>query len=74
VPGSYYSSPVCAGDTLFNITRKGEVVAIAASDKFQLLGQTPLNDKCQATPAIVDGKMYVRTYTHLYCIKGKHNQ
>ena len=36
---------------------QGRVVAIAASDKFQLLGQTPLNDKCQATPAIVDGKI-----------------
>ena len=73
VPGSYYSSPVCAGNILYNINKRGEVVAIAASDNFQLLGQTPLGEKCHATPAIVDGFMYIRTYTHLYCIKGKRN-
>ncbi|HWE02379.1 MAG TPA: PQQ-binding-like beta-propeller repeat protein [Tepidisphaeraceae bacterium] len=70
VPGSYYSSPVCAGEVLFNVTKKGEVVAISAGEKFQLLGQTALNDKCQATIAISGGRMYIRTLTHLFAIKG----
>ncbi|MDB5293796.1 MAG: Pyrrolo-quinoline quinone [Phycisphaerales bacterium] len=69
--GAFYSSPICCGDTIFNITKKGEVVAIAAKDKYELLGQTPLNEKCQATPAVAEGKMYVRTYSHLYCVGGK---
>jgi outer membrane protein assembly factor BamB len=74
VPGSYYSSPICAGNTLFNVNKAGEVVAIAAGDKFQLLGQTPLNEKCHATPAISGGRMFVRTYTHLWCVKGTGGQ
>ena len=74
VPGSYYSSPICAGNMLFNVTKKGEVVAISAGEKFQLLGQTPLNEKCHATPAISGGRMFVRTYTHLWCVKGTGGQ
>ena len=74
VPGGYYSSPICCGDTLFNISRKGEMVAIAAADTFRLLGQTPLHEKSQATPAVAGGRMYVRTYTHLYCVIGKNGE
>jgi outer membrane protein assembly factor BamB len=69
--GGFCSSPICCGDMIFNITRKGEVVVIAAKDKYELLGRTPLNEKCQATPAVAEGKMFVRTYTHLYCVTGK---
>lgn len=70
VPGSYFSSPICAGNTLFNVTKNGEVVAVSAGGKFELLGKTPLNEKCHATPAISGNRMFVRTYTRLYCIKG----
>ncbi|HET6251978.1 MAG TPA: PQQ-binding-like beta-propeller repeat protein [Tepidisphaeraceae bacterium] len=74
VPGSYYCSPICAGNTLFSVSKKGDVVAISAGEKFELLGQTALNDKCHATPAISGGKMFVRTYTRLICVKGSGGQ
>lgn len=74
VPGSYYSSPICAGSTLFNINKKGEVIALSAGEKFQLLGQTNLTDKCHATPAISGGQMFIRTFGHLYCLKGTGGQ
>jgi outer membrane protein assembly factor BamB len=73
-PGSFFCSPVCAGSMLFNVTKKGEVVALAAGEKFAVLGRTPLNDKCHATPAISGGRMYIRTYSHLFCIKGTGGQ
>ncbi|HZL37708.1 MAG TPA: PQQ-binding-like beta-propeller repeat protein [Tepidisphaeraceae bacterium] len=69
--GTFYSSPICCGDTIYNISRTGLVVAIAAADTYKLLGQTPLHEKSQATPAVVGDRMFVRTYTHLYCVMGK---
>lgn len=69
--GSFYSSPICCGGIIYNISRKGEVVAIASAEQFKLLGKTSLHEKSQATPAVADGKMFVRTYTHLYCVIGK---
>jgi outer membrane protein assembly factor BamB len=71
VPATYYGSPVCAGDTIYTLSRTGDVVAIAALDKYQLLGKTPLGELCHTTPAIAGGKMFIRTYTHLYCVAGK---
>ena len=74
VPPGYYSSPIIAGNTIFNMTKKGDLIAIAAGDKFKMLGSTPFHEVCQATPAISGGKMFIRTYTHVICIKSTGGQ
>jgi outer membrane protein assembly factor BamB len=71
VPGSFYASPVCAGDMLINLSREGEAVVIAAGKQFQLLARNALGEGSHSTPALADGRMYVRTFTHLMCIGGK---
>ena len=43
------------------MTKKGEVVCLAAGDKFQLLGKGELGDTCYATPAIVGNRLIIRT-------------
>ena len=48
-----------------------EVVAIAASDKFEVLGRTPLEETCHSTPAVAGGRLYVRTVKHLFSLGGK---
>ena len=70
VGGTFFGSPVCVGDTLYCVSKRGEVVALAASDKFELLGKTDLGEKSDATPAIAGGRMYLRTYGHLLCVGG----
>jgi outer membrane protein assembly factor BamB len=70
IGGSYYSSPVCAAGTLFCVSKKGTVTALAASDRFQLLGRTELGEKCHSTPAIAYGCLFARTYTQLVCVNG----
>ena len=71
VGGNYYASPVCVGDRIYTVSTKGEVVVIAAADKYQLLARNPLGEKCLATPAIAGGRMFLRTYSHLISIGGK---
>ena len=71
VSGTFFGSPVCAGNTIYAMSQKGEVVSIAAKDNFELLGRTPLGEKSNSTPAIADGRMFFRTYTHLVCVKAK---
>ena len=70
VGGSFFGSPVCAGDTLYCVSKRGEVVAVAASDEFKLLGKTDLGEKSDATPAVAGGRMYLRTWGHLLCVGG----
>lgn len=66
--GAYYSSPVCVNDRLYNITNKGDLVVIAAAEKFQQIARIPLGEGSSATPAISGGRMYLRTYTHLISV------
>lgn len=62
---AYYSSLVCTGDKIYAISKKGDVTCFAAKDTFENLGESKLGELCHATPAISDGRMYLRTYTHL---------
>ena len=69
--GGYFASPVCAGDKIFCVSKRGDVVVLAAADKFQLLAHNQLGEKSCATPAVSSGRMFVRTYGHLSCVGAK---
>ena len=71
VPGSYYASPVCAGDNLYGVSRTGEVVVLAAARKYKVLGRNQLGEGSHSTPAIAGGRMYLRTFSHLISVGGK---
>ncbi len=73
VGGSYFASPVCADGKLYNVSKTGEVVVLAATGTFQELGKSRLGlkEKVHATPAIAGGRMFFRTYTHLIAVGGK---
>jgi len=66
--GPYYSSPVLVNDNLYCTTRKGEVVVLKAAKKYELLAVNQLGEESFATPAVVRGKMYHRTFSHLLSI------
>jgi outer membrane protein assembly factor BamB len=74
VPGSYYSSPVCVGERLYGVSRDGEVVVLAASKRFEVLARNPLGEGSHSTPAVADGRLYVRTFSHLISIGGKKSK
>jgi outer membrane protein assembly factor BamB len=65
----FYSSPVLAGDKLYNITKDGDVICLSATDTYKDLGHSPLNDKCYATPAIAGDRLIIRTASHLMATK-----
>ena len=50
VEGAYFGSPIRIRDRLYCISREGQVVVIAAADKYRLLGQTRLGEPSQSTP------------------------
>lgn len=64
----FYGSPIALGERIFCINAKGEVLVLQAGDTFKLLATNPLGEKSQATPAVVNGKLYLRTLTSLVCL------
>lgn len=68
--GTYSASPVCAGDHIYCVADDGNVVVLAASDTFQVLGRNTLGEATQSTPAIANGRMIFRTESHLISLGG----
>lgn len=64
--GDYYASPVAAGGKICLASQQGVVVIMEAGDKPAVLARNLLREPILATPAIADGKLYVRTKSHLY--------
>jgi outer membrane protein assembly factor BamB len=69
--GRYFGSPVWVEGKLYCITTEGDVVVLRAGLKYELLAVNPLGEKSHATPAVANGRMYLRTYSHLFCLGGK---
>jgi outer membrane protein assembly factor BamB len=68
VGGTYSGSPIRVQDRLYCISTDGEVVVIRASDKYEPISRVPLGELSRSTPAVADGRMYLRTQSHLYSL------
>ncbi len=55
---------------MYCIAKNGEVVVLAAADKFELLARVPLGEPSFATAAVAGGVMYLRTRSHLFSLGG----
>lgn len=64
--GSYYASPVAGDGKIYACSMNGIVVVIDAADELQVAARNDLGEALMATPAIVEGKLYIRTAGHLY--------
>jgi outer membrane protein assembly factor BamB len=64
--GYYYSSPVAADNKVYIASEEGVVSVLDTGDVLKVLAANKLDGGILATPAIVDGSIYVRTETHLY--------
>jgi outer membrane protein assembly factor BamB len=69
--GDYYASPVAAGGKIYLVSEEGKATVIQAGGQWETVVVNDLGDGCKATPAMADGKLYVRTYGALYCFARK---
>ena len=70
VGGAYYASPIVVSGSLINVSADGDVVVLAAKDKYQPLGRTPLGEPSHSTPAVSRGTLYLRTVSQLFSLGG----
>ena len=57
---------MAADGRIYDVSQQGVVVVMASGDQLDVLARNKLGETTMATPAIVDGKLYVRTAAHLY--------
>lgn len=72
VVGSGFSaSPVAADGKIYLSNEDGEILVIAAGEKFQHLTTNSMGELLMATPALSEGVMYVRSSSSLFALGRK---
>ena len=67
---SFKSSPVAANGKLYMASEDGDVVVVRMGEKFEALATNTLSGQMFiATPAIMDGDIYLRGQNTLFCIR-----
>jgi outer membrane protein assembly factor BamB len=67
--GAYYASPVAGDGKIFFASEPGKITVVKAGPKWEKLATNDLGESIMATPAISDGRLYVRTREALYCFR-----
>ena len=66
--GNVSASPIMIDGKIYSVTQRGTVNVFKAASTFKELGKTELNEQVYASPAVADGRLYIRGQKHLFCI------
>ena len=66
--GMQYSSPVIADGLIYMPNDEGIITIIKPGLKFGYISKNSIGEKMFASPAISNGKIYLRGFQHLFCI------
>ena len=65
--GVYWGSVILAAGRLYATNQKGTTVVFKPNpEKFELIASNDLGETCNATPAVSDGDLFIRTHKALY--------
>ena len=67
----FFSSPVAGDGKIYCGSQMGDVIVVKAGPKFEQLSASKLDSPINATPAIGDSRVFVRTEKMLYCVGSK---
>ena len=70
VGGNYSSSPIYAGGKIYFFSEEGKTTVIEANpNEYKVLAENTIGDGFMASPAVSGDSLYLRSRSHLYCIK-----
>ncbi len=67
----FFSSPVAGDGKIYCGSQMGDVIVVKAGPKFEQLSASKLDSPINATAAVGDGRVYVRTEKMLWCAGSK---
>ncbi|HKY42359.1 MAG TPA: PQQ-binding-like beta-propeller repeat protein [Pyrinomonadaceae bacterium] len=68
VPATFTASPVAFEGKILMTSEDGDTFIIKAGPKHEIIGTNSLGEAVYASPAIADGRIYIRGEKHLYAI------
>ncbi len=66
--GKQYPSPVLADGLVYMPNDEGVITVFRPEPVFEVVASNPIGERMNASPAISDGKIYLRGDKHLFCI------
>lgn len=66
--GAYYASPVAGDGKVYLVSERGRLTVVTAAGEWKELATADFKEPVYATPALADGRVYLRTVGHLYCL------
>ena len=69
----FYASPVIADGKLYALDMDGVMHIFRDDKEKQLIGQPTLGETTVATPALANGRVYIRGADNLYCIGNQND-
>lgn len=69
--GKYSGSLLCIDGKIYAVDEGGKVTVIEAGPQFKELGSADLGDSTYSTPAVANGRLYLRTFSRLKCLEAK---
>ena len=71
IGGKFFGSPICLDGKLYCIEEKGKVVVVDTGKEFRLLGENPIGDPSYSTPAVANGRLFLRSFHRLASLRSK---
>ena len=68
---NFLASPSLVGDHLYLLSEKGVMLIAEAGTEYKEVAKCELGEDCFASPAFMDGRIYIRGLENLYCIGDK---
>jgi len=66
--GTHHASLISANHLIYFLNDNGVMNVVKAGAEFERVAQNDLGEKCFASPAISDGKIFLRGDKHLFCV------
>lgn len=68
LPGDFKATPLVADGKLYFLNTSGTCTVVAPTARFQKLAENSLPERTLASPAVSDGRIFLRGGNSLYCI------
>jgi len=65
------ASPILVDGKIYAVGEDGKVYVFEAAPRFKLLATNTLGEDVSSTPAVANGKLFIRGHQHLFCIGKK---
>jgi outer membrane protein assembly factor BamB len=68
IKGSFQASPTLVGEQMYLLAEDGTMLIVGTGPEYKEIKRSELGEKCYASPAFADGRIYIRAEDNLYAI------